>query len=478
MSGNFTTTPNLGLFKPSIAADYGQWGSHLNANSDKLDAAMGPGGGVFLPLSGGTLSAGASFGITGTSPITGFGTGIGQALGPLINFQGSGVPGLQHTGLILDRAVPIANGGSDVHIRRDANYSGGTSANLNFALLVDVNVEATAGSQEWATLSQIHTSSTSGGAAVGGYFQAWRMAGNGAPIGLISDTADQIGTRSSLSGSLVSCEFDLSATDVDDGANSGAFGGVGVRKMVHLVFAQPSATLNSEYTSGLWFGTQTNGSATAYVDSLLAVQGGSQTTHIRNFIDARGAAAPPGVTDPVAAVRMAATQIIDFNGGPALNSVPGNYLQYTTAGGNRLRYMAGTNERWSISDAGTLTTSGTIASNTNGFNLLGASGATAFHVDDPGAGQPGISWTFSSGTNTWTLGGSSATNVLIGLGGGAFTSPAYTVGVAGGPTIRSGAGAATGTQSSGSIWIRTDGAAGSRIYINQGGSTWAAVAGV
>ena len=47
-----------------------------------------------------------------------------------------------------------------------------------------------------------------------------------------------------------------------------------------------------------------------------------------------------------------------------------------------------------------------------------------------------------------------------------------------GPNIRAGTGAASGTQPSGSIWIRTDGAAGSRIYVSAGGGTWAAIAGV
>jgi hypothetical protein len=46
------------------------------------------------------------------------------------------------------------------------------------------------------------------------------------------------------------------------------------------------------------------------------------------------------------------------------------------------------------------------------------------------------------------------------------------------PTIRSGTGAATGTQPAGSLWLRTDGAAGSRIYVSAGGGTWAAIAGV
>ena len=42
MSGaDYTTTPNLGLFKPNYSKDVGNWGNHLNANSDVLDAMVG-----------------------------------------------------------------------------------------------------------------------------------------------------------------------------------------------------------------------------------------------------------------------------------------------------------------------------------------------------------------------------------------------------------------------------------------------------
>ena len=49
---------------------------------------------------------------------------------------------------------------------------------------------------------------------------------------------------------------------------------------------------------------------------------------------------------------------------------------------------------------------------------------------------------------------------------------------ASGPTLRSGTGAATGTQPKGSLWMRTDGAAGSTLYVSQGAGTWLPVAGV
>jgi hypothetical protein len=58
MSGtDYTTTPNLGLYKPVYDQDAEAWGGHLNANADVLDGALATSGASakFLPLSGGTM---------------------------------------------------------------------------------------------------------------------------------------------------------------------------------------------------------------------------------------------------------------------------------------------------------------------------------------------------------------------------------------------------------------------------------------
>jgi hypothetical protein len=291
--------------------------------------------------------------VGGTPAITGFGQAIGES--PAFTNR-AGVPTLEtNSQLMINRNANVVGNGYDLWIRHAGTVSGGTSASINGGLKVDYSVPATDGCSNWGVVAAMTTASTVAGAGiVGGYFQAWRTAGISTCTGLITDVADQSGNRSSLTGQLTSMEWDLSATDVDDAANSQRVGGVGVRQIAHVVFAQPSSTINSEYTMGLWFGTQTNGSAAAWCDSLLGVQGNTTPTRIRNFLDSRGAIAPSGVTDPVAAVRTSAGHIIDLNGGAALNSGPGNYLQYTTTGGNRLRYMVGATESWSVSDAGTV----------------------------------------------------------------------------------------------------------------------------
>jgi hypothetical protein len=54
---DYTTTPNLGLYKPVYDQDAEAWGTHLNANADVLDGALATSGASakFLPLSGGTM---------------------------------------------------------------------------------------------------------------------------------------------------------------------------------------------------------------------------------------------------------------------------------------------------------------------------------------------------------------------------------------------------------------------------------------
>jgi hypothetical protein len=63
---DYTTTPNLALFKPVSGADVGNWGSHWNSNADKLDGLFPNGStGTFLPLSGGTMTGSLNYTATG-----------------------------------------------------------------------------------------------------------------------------------------------------------------------------------------------------------------------------------------------------------------------------------------------------------------------------------------------------------------------------------------------------------------------------
>jgi hypothetical protein len=96
--------------------------------------------------------------------------------------------------------------------------------------------------------------------------------------------------------------------------------------------------------------------------------------------------------------------------------------------------------------------------------------ATAGHSINFYQGTNAIGYIDSTGINYIAIGATGANT-------GAFSTIA--VGSATGPTIRAGAGAPSGTAPNGSLWIRTDGANGAHLYVNQtGASTWTAVAGV
>lgn len=56
---NFTVTPNLGLYKPTYDADEEMWGTHLNINSDTLDALLGSAGNYMVTATGSTQSRSA-----------------------------------------------------------------------------------------------------------------------------------------------------------------------------------------------------------------------------------------------------------------------------------------------------------------------------------------------------------------------------------------------------------------------------------
>jgi hypothetical protein len=261
--------------------------------------------------------------------------------------------------LIFQRSSFVVANGQDFRFRRPSTATGGTAATLVKTVMVESSNTAGDGSNFWGLLSTIRNNSTIGGGVVGGYMQAYKIAGSGSTQAFISDVWDQTGNPSSVSGSITSQEWDLNGSGADDGVNGDRFGGIGLRQQVHCVFGQQSATVPSEYTAGIWFGTQYVGTTSAYVDSLLCVQAGpsAHPAQFRNFVDSRGGVVPTGVTDPLAAIRMSAGHVVDFNGGPALNSAPGAYLQYRSG---KLYYVVAGVDKWSVDASGNIRAAGTI----------------------------------------------------------------------------------------------------------------------
>ena len=176
-------------------------------------------------------------------------------------------------------------------------------------------------------------------------------------------TLDDTGLASSANGhGFVGAEIAVRTHGLDDAGNAESYGGVGIRNAIHLTLNRsnilPGNTNPDDLTSfahAIWVSGDSAATKT-YVGSVYAV-GMSMDTY--SVFDARGAGAPFGYTDPVAAVRMLAGQIIDFNGGPSLNSNAGNYLKYDSAAG-KLYYYVGGVDKWSVDNAGNMHCAGTI----------------------------------------------------------------------------------------------------------------------
>jgi hypothetical protein len=113
--------------------------------------------------------------------------------------------------------------------------------------------------------------------------------------------------------------------------------------------------------------------------------------------------------------------------------------------------------------------------------VAGAQGAWGWNYNGNGevdhwsvsgvSSQAHIFWQRTSGGAATRLMDINTTGQVTAYNGFALMSPT-------GPNIRSGTGAASGTQPKGSLWMRTDGAVGSTLYVSQGGGTWNAIAGV
>jgi hypothetical protein len=263
---------------------------------------------------------------------------------------------------------------------------------------------------EWTLISTATTSGVAGGTAVGGFLQGARAAGGKDGVwGGISDAIDRNGAASSVSGAqVIGHEVDVEGNKADDASNSASFGGVGVRKGINIVAVRNNTADMTQYevSNGLWFTAGTFGAtvADAYTN-YRSVIGFGVNTQAYQALDTRGAIVPAGYTDPFAAVRLAAGQIIDFSGGTALNSAAGRYLQYASSGAARLRYMNGATELLSISDAGAVTVGSLSASGTvsgAGFTSLLAPYALTTNVPVGSGSTPVMDGTAAAGTaTTW-----------------------------------------------------------------------------
>jgi hypothetical protein len=144
-----------------------------------------------------------------------------------------------------------------------------------------------------------------------------------------------------------------------------------------------------------------------------------------------------------------------------------NYMQPNSGYGNQMTVgSAGQAGRidFARGSTGAMTAwVGHVGAASTTFGLVNTSGSGLIQIEVPTAGSVALR---TAATDRLTVTDTAVT----------VTQP-LTIN-ASGPTIRSGTGAATGTQPKGSLWLRTDGAAGTTLYVSQGGGSWLTVAGV
>lgn len=337
----------------------GTFAPNSQLGSTQLNAAFGAKANATNPVITGTLTLG------GVSA-TGIGTGIGQ-IPQIINYNGSGFPGLHIAGqrLIIDQANPAPGDFAVLQLNRTTTFTGGTGLFSNVLRVIGSSGAGDA-TNNWGITSTMSTSGNSGGETTAGFFQTRALAGStDFNITGISDYRDEtnLGTLASGTSGGGAHEFDLEANGPDDGINALSLGGVGVRKMQHLVAVRLNAanTAQTEVSHAIWGSTQQGASGPADAHTNFgSFIGFSKDTQIRNGLDTRLAIPPAGSANPVAAVTMKAGHVIDFNGsGSSITAAPGNYWWYDTAT-SKMKYNVGATTVTSIDASGNVRALGTV----------------------------------------------------------------------------------------------------------------------
>ena len=431
MSGNFTLTPKLGLYKPTFNSDVDAWGGHWNANADTLDG--------LLPVAGGTMTGPLNYTATGATTsrsaqdraadwinVEDFGAKLDGTTDdtPALNaaltasqpdstiYMSHGSGHIHYTGAsitspgpagmvhwLLDGPLADGNavitgflGTSRIHkgdlvenfhggtkyltvasaapdmygvLRLDYNLRAGAAAGTpgGVATILRVNTQDNAASlvSQWGihVLMDSYANPSSGASAwpqnVGISSTVYKH-GYGWVAGHHVGVSDLQNVDSLTGGTMLGMEMGLHVNGADNGFNSGTIGNQGIRIGIKVGIDQNVVDAGVQGEVG-WAFHATGGGNTRF-RSVLGVSTGVITYQV---IDTRGATmAPAGYTDPIAALRMQAGQIIDFNGSTTdARGNAGNYLKYDTASGKLLYYVGGV-ARWSVDASGNMRCAGTV----------------------------------------------------------------------------------------------------------------------
>lgn len=496
-----TQTPRLGLNKPDPGGDVDVWGEELNANADILDGALlaNDAASIYLPLAGGTM----------TGPLTLAGAPVNSLDAVTKVYADSmppfGGPYLQIGGGTMTGPLALAGPPTQPpHAASKAYVDSVTPAGGPFLALAGGTMNGPLALAGTPT-QPLHAASKAyvdGAAPAGGPYLA--LAG-GAMAGLLllaGDPAANLGAATKqyvdnaaplggpylpLTGGTLTGTLTL-ATNLHCGGNA-------------VIDVDTTIGRNASVAGTLTLAADPTAASQAatkrYVDNAaplggpyLAISGGTLTGPL---------GAPVVITSgtPGGLPTFANNELMVTADSGAVNAMllafaGGASLTFGRAGGSKASPAA-------------LAAGGTILSiGSTGFDGAAWPAATALYTQN----AAGNAWTTSDhGTiHVWrgTPAGSIVTaeymrlddggallvgrNVRVGTStsklqvlGGA-TLDVLTLAVSTtvtGPTITCGAAAPASTQPAGSIYLRTAGAAGTRIYVNQdGAATWLPIAGV
>jgi hypothetical protein len=282
-----------------------------------------------------------------------------------------------------------------INLQRVTSHSGGTPGYVVTPLRVQTTVGAGVTDYEWS-LTAICENYATAGNNLAGYFQGHKHS-TGETWAAVSECTDYNNASSSVAGPMVSHEFDVTTSGLDDSGN-------GIRVGTDIVITQTGGTSSP---AEVGYGSRVNVGSGNSVRRGYSVLG----TFNQAAFDASLGTAGSRSSVTASAFRSAAGQQWDFSG-------TGAYVLVLNPAGNVLQYLA--------------------------------NGATVVSLD--GSGNLSVAGALN-GLYVRTNGGS-------------------------GPTWTAGTGAPSSTQPNGSLFSRTDGSTGSRLYVSAGGGTWNAVAGV
>lgn len=245
------------------------------------------------------LAPGLAWGQNISGPFYSAGTGIGQILGPLVNFQSSGHPGLQLSDRLIFGLSPTSpTYFTAIQIKNATGALGGLHSNINQALYVTSDVNAADATAEWNLTAICTTSGTVGGECLGGYLQGNRNAGSTDKIwGGVIQAADFSDAASTGIGSTLGLEVDFGANLLDTAANPTMYTGAGNRVGLQMVAIRQTASdvNDTEFAQGLWFTTASLGGTTVdahvFYDSFI---GAGVNVQVKQALDVRGAIIPTG----------------------------------------------------------------------------------------------------------------------------------------------------------------------------------------